>query len=504
MTTNQFIAQIRDLIAKDHLAAAVEQLQQMLEKSPKLDEAILQSARFHRIREQIRTGTVTHEEANVTQNQITAGLLEFISEIEKQGAQPEFKPEFEQAVFHISTSKNVVAGSTINAENVHIGDKIYMTGKADVPKYDFNLKLTRALVEAMRVYIKDAEELCQDFFWLEDEDELFSAQMFVCQNFIGELGKQLRKLINISRAENLSEVQKQKEYVRESLITARRCLDMVNYTLISVLWDIIKTTPKTLTQQQREVITNFFNKRFELKTEEKFHLLKTLFAVFSQNQIPFPFNELGQMNKELAEDSPLFIACSRLEDSVKSENCHDTEQHLTEILCRFAFLTQYRMASVKKIGFRQIKNGEPAYLHSYVALGIDIRYSEDAEKGRWVNFGEQTPAILLYKGDNYRDGINLFPFVIDYNALTFEQGAKICFFSSKIFGATNALDFRFLGNNGPIRIEKQDIQSTEPNLDDLMMKKESLKKLNFDCVISTFEDARNTILSENNITTPSN
>ena len=130
MENTQFFDQIRDLIARDALETALEQIRLLLENSQKLDEAILQSARFADIRKQIRLGLVSHTEANLTKNQIRAGLLDLLQEIEECTAEtsarpdaPALREEMEHAV-SVVNSKNVVTGSTITAGgNVHIGDK---------------------------------------------------------------------------------------------------------------------------------------------------------------------------------------------------------------------------------------------------------------------------------------------------------------------------------------------------------------------------------------------
>ena len=146
MDTNAFLSNIRDLIARDDLTAALLQLRGLLENSPKLDEALLQSARFHDIRKQIRLGMVSHAEANLTQNQIRYGLLELLCDIEARTAEissrldaPMLRAEMEHSI-SVGNSKNVVIDSTISAwEVVHIGDKlivqnaekIYNIGKID-------------------------------------------------------------------------------------------------------------------------------------------------------------------------------------------------------------------------------------------------------------------------------------------------------------------------------------------------------------------------------------
>jgi len=142
MTTTQFLQQIRDLIARDDLADALQQLRLLLDSSPKLDEAILQSARFQDIRKQIRLGTVSNTESNLTQNQIRAGLLDLLREIEEgiKGTRSQdidrvtsshpvniLREEMEHAI-SIVNSKNVLVGSSITAGgNVEIGDRTIHT-----------------------------------------------------------------------------------------------------------------------------------------------------------------------------------------------------------------------------------------------------------------------------------------------------------------------------------------------------------------------------------------
>lgn len=138
MNHPSFIPQIRELIARDELKAAIDQLRTFLEKTPKLDEILHQSGRFENIRQQIRLGTVSHPEANLTQNQIRAALLDLLSEIETQGQQPALCAEMERAVV-VENSKNVVVGATITAGgSVDIGDK-YTTVTQNADKiYNIN------------------------------------------------------------------------------------------------------------------------------------------------------------------------------------------------------------------------------------------------------------------------------------------------------------------------------------------------------------------------------
>ena len=496
MNTQHYIHHIQDLIATDKLSEALNQLRSLLENAPQLNDVLLQSGRFHDIIRQIRQGLVSFEEANVTKNQIRFGLLGLLREVEQE--QSPIKRAFQDAI-NIVESKNVVAGSTINANVVIIGDgNTYGTtpSVAQEVQYDFNKNLTQVLVKAMKPYNDKAKKLCEDFSWLDHSDNRRKVQQFVFQNFVGEIGKQLRKLVNIGDDDLMDGAKKQKHYVGKCLDIAQRTFDLVNFTLLSVWWDTVKITPHPLNAAQHDALSLFFDNHLEHNLGTQFQLLKTLTYIFKTHEIALPFVGMAALEGQFVENSPLQASCHVLQTLKDTLNCAVAEDSLADILAQFAFLTQYRMASIKKIGYRHVRNGKPEYLHRYVALGIDIKYSEDAERGNWIRFGEQTPAILLYKGDSYQNGINLFPFIIDVNALTFEQGAKICFFSAKDLNHDSLLEYRFLGDNSVVRIEKQDMAQQNTNLNELMMNQDHLKTLNLNCVVAGFYDARNAILGK--------
>ncbi|MBL7785378.1 MAG: carboxypeptidase regulatory-like domain-containing protein [Chitinophagales bacterium] len=122
--TQRFIEHIRNLIAKDDFATAIEQLSALLKDSPCLNEAVQQSARYNNVMQQIRLGIVDFQSANITLNQIRYSTLELLSEIEEQTAQDKgILAEVEKASISIVNSKNTVVNSTISAGgNVTIGD----------------------------------------------------------------------------------------------------------------------------------------------------------------------------------------------------------------------------------------------------------------------------------------------------------------------------------------------------------------------------------------------
>lgn len=121
--SKQFAAHIRELIAAGDLQAALDQLQSLLQNSPRLDEVIMQSARFQDIRREIRLGVVDHEQASLTKNQIKAGVLDLLREIETQETTvPVVREEMERFVTMQINGKNIVTGNISAGGNVIIGD----------------------------------------------------------------------------------------------------------------------------------------------------------------------------------------------------------------------------------------------------------------------------------------------------------------------------------------------------------------------------------------------
>ncbi len=96
-TTHTYISAIKRLIGKDDLSEALKQLQALFANSPRLDEIILQSARFEAIRKHIREGTVNTEEKNIELSKIRAGIMDLLRSFEETANQPELGVELQKA-----------------------------------------------------------------------------------------------------------------------------------------------------------------------------------------------------------------------------------------------------------------------------------------------------------------------------------------------------------------------------------------------------------------------
>ncbi|MBC7777965.1 MAG: hypothetical protein H7246_21200 [Phycisphaerae bacterium] len=400
------------------------------------------------------------------------------------------------------------------AQTVQYADKIYNIEHIDEANFGFvtgkkafNEYLTKALIEAIQADCLPAQRFLEKVSAIEDWETQMrisdKAKEIIAYSFVGVIGIQLSKLMAIGK-EDFSEA-KQRKYIEKCLHIAKRSLDLINFSLLSRLWDAQNEQPRQFSKDQKTALAHHFDHPFEPSLDEQFRLLAVLHRIFSQkeNALVFPLPELENFGVALEADSILSQVCRALKalneklDKAQYDllDCFEAEKQLAELLAQFHFLVHYNMASMKHIGYRQIREEAPHYLHRYTALGIDSKANLDAEKINYTPEPGHTDAVLLFRGEDYRDSINLSPFVIDYNALTFEQGAKICFFRSSDI-ADGSLDYVFLIDNSSINIQMTGTLKPDTDYNELMMSNEKWKNLNIDNVVRDFRLARRTLLGD--------
>lgn len=179
----QFIAHIRDLIAKDKIDTAFKELLPQLKGSEYLNKINLLFARHHSIIEKIHLGTVDDATASIEQNKIRSGLLGMLDLIEEEySTKPEVKAEVEQY-----TRKNVVNQSSIHAgQNAIIGDgnTINYITNGDTPqnKAENNRKLLKigAAIVAIIGLVASIAQISgyslKDFLFKEEKPVIISPQ----------------------------------------------------------------------------------------------------------------------------------------------------------------------------------------------------------------------------------------------------------------------------------------------------------------------------------------
>ncbi|HNG89580.1 MAG TPA: hypothetical protein PK858_05230 [Saprospiraceae bacterium] len=180
------------------------------------------------------------------------------------------------------------------------------------------------------------------------------------------------------------------------------------------------------------------------------------------------------------------------------ESCLSAEQAIAALLSALHFLAAWRMVSIKRIGYWQIRTEPPRYLHRFAALGIDSKANVDAERIDFTDETANTDAVLLYRGDRYQTGVNLSPFVIDHNALLYESGVKACFYRARAL-AGEQIEFCFLEDNSLVNVAWKGIIRPDAKVNELLFDLENQKTHNLDNVIAQFREARRCILGEDAI-----
>ncbi|MBN7809652.1 hypothetical protein J0A68_01705 [Algoriphagus sp. H41] len=376
-------------------------------------------------------------------------------------------------------------------------------GEATAPPANhFNELLTSRLLLAIRPHHRKAEDfLAYNGDWAENDTLVRTAKQIIINAYVGVVGVQIRKLMSIGE-EDFSR-SKMERYLENCHITAKRSIQLLCYALLSKLWDHQVLSKIDFSRAQSEGLTKFFRNAAEEDLLGFLDLLRLLLDIFSGKKLDILLSESLALLPKLSEGSQLFGACAKLAEipqllesrSYGPADCLEAETNLATVLEELAFLAEYRMISINEIDFNQQRNDQQGlYLHNYTLLvGESQAKNGSQNKVRRESSPVISHAVILFK-DNYRDNINLDPFIIDFNGLALSGGSKICFYSHcNTFGNLD-LNFSFIEDNSLESIRKSNNpKPDEANLNSLnawLSKRENRRDMNFDKVYSLFFEAK--------------
>jgi hypothetical protein len=124
MTPEDYFSSIKTAVAEDDLPTAYAELQKMLEGSPLLNELTLQEGRFAQLNGQIRQGTISTSDANLTSAQLRKATVDLVNLIE---AKNDTVPAVAEEVATVAAKQTTIHQTA---------DKIYNIEKID--KADFS------------------------------------------------------------------------------------------------------------------------------------------------------------------------------------------------------------------------------------------------------------------------------------------------------------------------------------------------------------------------------
>jgi len=366
----------------------------------------------------------------------------------------------------------------------------YLTGKIE-----YNQLFTARIIEAIK------DDCAEQNIYIHTNQPNWQAKQNLCamgkktiaERFIGIIGKQLESLFAIGiGAENCAE-----NYVKKCHCIVKCTLDLVVFAFISQLWDYVHTQKPTINVKISDGL--FMN----IKMSEKIDLLRQLINIYKGYKTSNEAfcDDILAIAPQFEKNGELYAACIGLEKLGNNPtvlDCYFAEKHLTIFIEKFKFLVNYKLASMKKIEYFNIKNINTGYLHHYVKDAG--RNSEGEEKRNFDNGNETinslfTNAVLLYKGDDYTKNINLFPFIIDDNALNMEtHKSKIAFFEAE-GNTSDKLTYSFWDNKSYriLELEYKGIVKQKEDKNEVFLTNDNMKQYNIDCVFDAFREIQKTL-----------
>ncbi len=369
------------------------------------------------------------------------------------------------------------------------------------PQHVYNKELTMRLITAIKPFNKKASEFLNvNPEWLENEDLFPVAKRIIISGYAGISGVQLRKLMSIG--EELHSQEKMNRYVENCALTCRRTLQLMNYVLLSELWESKLQKDLKFTIEETSAFQKFFKSPAAQTIEDSFTFFKVLITVFKSNQLTPPFDFFDKFEENLKDKSNFSESIDALDSIHKNEfnnvtinDCEAAEIHITNVLEPIGFLAAFKMVSMKEIDYALNRHDDQGiYLHKYALLEGDKQLNSTTQgKVREENSPVISYSVILCKR-NLRDHINLAPFIIDYNALGLTGGSKICVLSHCNVYENDTLNFEFIEDNSTITLKKSNNpKPSDANplaLNQWLADKNNRKDMNYDNMMWLYEQAQ--------------
>ncbi len=404
-----------------------------------------------------------------------------------------------------------------NVSNITYENKVYNIEHINEANFGvvtsskvFNGVLTKELILLLKDKAKPAAFLNKlppddKDNWEGQRQHLNEAQGVLADTFIWVVGWELRRLFSIGNEKEKSMEFKVDQYINHCFSTYRISLQLINYLFISKLWDEKSKNPKINTD--KEALKNFFAANRMLKLGELRSLFQALIDIFRDNKLPYPVDEadLGDINEFLKDDSPFNKACADLESieaiDIGTEayglgHCHTAEISLTAILKSFKLLTNYQLVTLRKIEYEETRNSAAMYIKD-----LNILEKREAKNLMRILKYDDAPALtysVFFR--NEKKAVNLFPFLLDYNALANEADFQLYFY--QYWDGESGLHYFSIKSEEEEVINYMATEKKSIEIEDEDQKNKFQTNIRLDMVTKQFEEAMNTILGSSNSIKP--
>jgi hypothetical protein len=256
----------------------------------------------------------------------------------------------------------------------------------------------------------------------EEVDYRILADM-VIKNFPWPIGVELRRLFSGSMR------QPDKLRLDQIFKTIERTIQFLSFVMLVQVWyDVVKKKVNI-----PDYIKSEFVNRFTTLSMGNFcWLIRTFATLYTEQKAAWFLAEMDEkFDRKFFADLDFWVPERNeighyqinLEEEDIEKRCVEYEEKLRLILLRIAFLSNYRLLSVRDIKVVKSKVHEAKFHHI-----VDILNSADSDfSGQEINEAKfsDSQAVLLMKSINSFDNyINLSPLVIDTNSETIDTKEK--------------------------------------------------------------------------------
>lgn len=450
-------------------------------------------------------------EINGNQNIVIQSVTDSTLTINVNGTSCEIKKEFGALMDLINDLSQDIrnlkiqyANNIYNIEHINNANFGFIVGKHGI----YNRQLSKQLIEAMAKYCPDVNDFLKEVQdenpnWETNREATDSIKECIISGFVSVIGIQFRRLMAIGIEDDQSK-KKAREYLKISIDLAKYALDLFNFIFLSQLWKVCGNDKScALSNDCQDKIKYLFTRTIEQSISNRLALFENLLGIFEAKQISLPLPELkGFKQNHLSENNSFRKAVEAMGDisnaigngNYTALDCAIAEKNLIDIFSPLAFLVCYKMVSIKYIGYQQNKHKGCRYLHCYTDLDIYGSTNIGVKKMQFSTETAETESVWIYKkGEEYQNGINLMPFVIDYRALSFEEGARIGFFRNSM-DKGKILKYIFLDDYTSTTIEWETVSEQDEKKSKWLLDKQNRIRLNFNTVIALFEQIQKAIL----------
>ena len=260
----------------------------------------------------------------------------------------------------------------------------------------------------------------------DDFEEEFDIRVLgdqIIKSFPWPIGVEVRRLLSAS----CREIDRQR--LDQLLKTAERTMQFFGFVLLSQLYDEAQTQACELSNAYR---SQFKKRFFTLSLGNFAWLIRETYKVLLENKREIfidEFEEIAQKDffKRLDTWVQVRNEISHYQVNMPPEEiekkCIECEELLIHLLSDLAFLTKYRLVSIRQIQVLKLRNADPTYLHV-----INLLNNSDSDfKGKNIEEDVHTDsnAVILTKNlKNLRQYLNLSPLVIDTHSETINSRDK--------------------------------------------------------------------------------